>query len=156
MRFADFRREYPFWPNLVQKIKVVSLSWNLVLRIISICRIQWWCGDFLLSAEISFLNKFDPILQNCLVKVKFSNCTHSNMQKSMVMLTFSLFGWKYPFCKIGPQNQNCQFKLKWGTYTNLNMQNSMVGFFLVLTRNILFGQNWSKNQIYQFKLKYGT
>ena len=32
---------YPFWVNLVQKLKIVSLNWNLVLRIISIRRIQW-------------------------------------------------------------------------------------------------------------------
>ena len=35
VRFADFRSEYLFSPNLVQKIKVVSLSWNFVLKIIS-------------------------------------------------------------------------------------------------------------------------
>ena len=35
--------------NLVmfQNIKIVTLSWNLVRRLIRICRIQWWCSFFL-------------------------------------------------------------------------------------------------------------
>ena len=37
----------PFWINLVQLGKIFSLSWNLVLRLIQICRIQWWCSPFL-------------------------------------------------------------------------------------------------------------
>ena len=35
-----------FWENLVQKIEVVSLSWNVEHRICWICRIQWWCSFF--------------------------------------------------------------------------------------------------------------
>ena len=31
------------WANLVRNIKIVSLSWNLVTRLIRICRIQWRC-----------------------------------------------------------------------------------------------------------------
>ena len=34
-----FDWKYLFWVNLVQKLKNVSLSWNLVLRLIQICRI---------------------------------------------------------------------------------------------------------------------
>ena len=37
--------KYSFWVNLVQKTKIVSLSWNLVLRLIRIWRI-WWCYSF--------------------------------------------------------------------------------------------------------------
>ena len=42
-----FDRKHPFWANLVQKVKIVSLSWNLVPRLIRICRIQWCCSVFL-------------------------------------------------------------------------------------------------------------
>ena len=45
--FSVFDRKYPFWANLVQKVKIISLSWNLVPRLIRICRIQWWCSLFL-------------------------------------------------------------------------------------------------------------
>ena len=40
--FAVFHRNYPFWENLVPKLKIVSLSWNLELRLIRMCRIRWW------------------------------------------------------------------------------------------------------------------
>ena len=40
--FSVFDRKFPFWVNLVQKIKFVCLSWNLVPRLIRISRIQWW------------------------------------------------------------------------------------------------------------------
>ena len=39
--------KYPFWVNLVQKIEIVSLSWNVVPRLMRICRIQWRCSLFL-------------------------------------------------------------------------------------------------------------
>ena len=35
-----------FWVNLVQKLKIISLSWNFVPRLIQICRIPWWCSLF--------------------------------------------------------------------------------------------------------------
>ena len=49
-----FERKYPFWVNLLQKPKIVSLSQNLVHRLIQICRIP-----------------------------------------DMIMITFSVFDWKY-------------------------------------------------------------
>ena len=36
-----------FCVNLVQKLKIVSLSWNLILTVIQICRISLWCSLFL-------------------------------------------------------------------------------------------------------------
>ena len=41
--FSVSKWKYPFWANLVQKIKIVSLCWNLAPSLIWICRIQWWC-----------------------------------------------------------------------------------------------------------------
>ena len=40
--FSDllFDRKDPFWANLVEKVKIVSLSWNFVLRLIRMCGIQ--------------------------------------------------------------------------------------------------------------------
>ena len=71
--FSVLDRKYPFWRNLVQKIKIVSLSWNLVPRLIRICIIQHWCFLFLFSAENTFLVKCGSKIQNCLFKVKFGN-----------------------------------------------------------------------------------
>ena len=42
--FFVFNRKYPVWDNLFQKIKIVNLRWNLIPRLIRICRIQWYCS----------------------------------------------------------------------------------------------------------------
>ena len=53
--FSVLDWKHPFWANLVQKIKIVSLSWNLVPRIIRIRRIQWGCSFFfVLEGKHSF------------------------------------------------------------------------------------------------------
>ena len=43
--FSLFDWKYP-WANLLQKVKIISWSWNLVPRIIRICWIQWCCSLF--------------------------------------------------------------------------------------------------------------
>ena len=45
------------WPK---KVKVVSLSWNLIPRPIRICRIQWWCSLFLLST-VNLVQKINTV-----------------------------------------------------------------------------------------------
>ena len=86
-----------FWTNLVQKLKIVDLNWDLVPQISWICRIQWWCS---LS----------------LFKRKFSVLTDSKMQNSVVVFAFSVFNQKYPFLVIFfPKNQTCQLKVKFHT-----------------------------------------
>ena len=42
--FSVLEGKHPFWANLVQKIKIVSLSWNLIASLIRICRIKWHCS----------------------------------------------------------------------------------------------------------------
>ena len=49
--FFVFDWKYLFWANLVQKVKLISLSWNLVPRLIRIWWIQWWCSLFLFLIE---------------------------------------------------------------------------------------------------------
>ena len=39
--YSVFNCKYPSWVNLVQKLKIVSLSQNFALRLIDICRIPW-------------------------------------------------------------------------------------------------------------------
>ena len=63
--FSVLDRKHPFSINLVQKIKIVSLSWNFLPRSTWICRSQWWCLRFLFWPEILFLGKFGPKNQNC-------------------------------------------------------------------------------------------
>ena len=44
-----FGPEIPFWKNLVPKFKIVLLKWNLLLRLIWINWIHWWCLLFSFS-----------------------------------------------------------------------------------------------------------
>ena len=71
LTFSVFDWRYAFWGNLVQKIRIGSLSWKLVLRLIRICRIQWWYSLFYCRSEIPFLGKCGLKTQNCHCKVKF-------------------------------------------------------------------------------------
>ena len=47
--FSVLDWKYTFWGSLIQKIKIVSWSWNLVSTLIWIRRIQWSCSLFLFS-----------------------------------------------------------------------------------------------------------
>ena len=65
LTFSVFDWKHPVWANLVQKMKIVSLGWNLVSRLIRICITQWWCSLFCFRPETPFLGKFGPKKQNC-------------------------------------------------------------------------------------------
>ena len=59
---SNLDRKHPFLANLVQKIKLVSLSWNMVPSLILIRRIQWHCSLFLLQTGNTFwANLFQKI-----------------------------------------------------------------------------------------------
>ena len=66
-----FNWKYLFWVNLVQKLKIISSSWNFVPRLIQICRIPWWCSPFVFSTGNTFLGRFGPKKQNCQFELKF-------------------------------------------------------------------------------------
>ena len=51
-------RKYFFVCKISPKIKILSLSWNLVFRLIRICRIQCSCSLFYFWVEIPILGKF--------------------------------------------------------------------------------------------------
>ena len=53
--FFFLDRIYPCWANSLQKTKIVSLSWNLVTRLIRKC-----CCLFYLFIQIPFLRKSGP------------------------------------------------------------------------------------------------
>ena len=92
-----FRPKILFLGKFGSKIKIVSLSWNLIRSLIRICRIQWWCSFSLFSTATTILGKFVPKNQNFLLKLKVCTQINSNMENSMVIVTFFIFDWKYPF-----------------------------------------------------------
>ena len=65
-----FRPETPFLANLIQEIKIACLSWKLVLRLIPIWSIQWWCSLFVFF--IFLFSKYLPCSFSC-SRLKMSN-----------------------------------------------------------------------------------
>ena len=138
--FFVFERKYSFSANLVQKVKIINLSWSLVPTLIRICRIHvhffcFWSG-------IPFLGKFGPKTQNYQFKLKFGTYTNSTMQNSMMLFTFFVFEQKYSF------SANLVQKVKiiilcWNLVTSLiricriQWRSSIFPF---VTRNARFGQ----------------
>ena len=84
-------RKHPFWASLVQKMKIVSFSWNLIHSLTQIWRTQWWCSLFLFFNDTPFYGKFVSKNQNCVLKLKFGTQTNLTVQNSMVMLFFFCF-----------------------------------------------------------------
>ena len=77
---------YPFWAKKKTN-KFITLNWSLILGLIWIWRIQWWCCfSFLFRPEVSFFGKLFPKNQNCLLKLKFRTYTNLNMENWMVIL----------------------------------------------------------------------
>ena len=116
-----FNWKYLFWVNLVQKLKIISLSWNFVPRLIQICRIPWWCSLFLFLTGNTFLGKFGPKNQNCQFELKL--CTWliwiCRIMKKICGVHFFCFRPKKRFLgKSSQWNQNCKFKLKFGNKIN--------------------------------------
>ena len=70
-----------------KKIRIVSLSENLIPRLIRIYRIQ--CSPL--------LGKLGPKNQNCRFKLQLCTYTNSNMQNSMVVFILFFLDRKYPF-----------------------------------------------------------
>ena len=95
--FSVFVGIYPFLANFVKKIKIVSLSWILVPRLIRICRIEWWCSLFPVLTGNTLFGKIWTKSQNCQFKIKFGTCTNSNTQSLMVVFTFSILDRISPF-----------------------------------------------------------
>ena len=145
MQKCDFY-VYSFCAKLVQKIKNVSLSWNLVPRLIRVYRIQWWCSLFPLSTGNTLFRQIWS--QNSkLLKVKSGISTNSNKQKSMVMLTFSIFDRKYPFWANLVQKTKI-VSLSWNLVPRLIWKFRIqwcCSLFIFETKNNFIVQIWSKN-----------
>ena len=73
LNFFVYGQKCSFWANLVQKVKIISLSWNSVPTLFRICRIQWRCSLFSFSVRNAILGKFGPKFQNCQFKTKFGS-----------------------------------------------------------------------------------
>ena len=94
--------EYQFWANLVQKIKIVSLNWNLEPSLSQICRIQLWCELFLFWTRNTLFRRIWP--QNSkLFKVKFGTETECMQNMHIWFFRFLL---EVPFLVKGALTKN--------------------------------------------------
>ena len=110
-----------FWVNLVQKLRIISLSWNFVPRLIQICRIPWWYSPFLFSTGNTF--KIVSLRWNFALD-KFE---YSELFRKYVVFTFSGLDQKNPFGQISSKKSNLSVKAEmWYQETNLNIRNSMM------------------------------
>ena len=137
-----FDRNHPFWATLVQKIKIVSLSWNLVLRLIQICRTQLWCSLFLFYNENTLFRQIWSKASKFLVSAEVWYLEYFEYVEFNGGVPFFCFRLEIPFLgKFGPKTQNCQFKLKILCLDLLKHAefNGDVRFFLFGIRNIIFG-----------------
>ena len=68
MMFTCFAFDHTYLPltNLVQKFKIVCSKWNLIKRLIQICKIQWFYLFYLLYTENSY-----PFWANLVQKIAF-------------------------------------------------------------------------------------
>ena len=131
----DQKYHFCFWPeNLVQKVKIVSLSWHLVSRLIRTYWIQSRCWLFL------FLTGNTIFLTNLILKIKIVSLSWNLVSKLIWICTIQW--WCYNdgnnlLGQIWSQNSKFLFKAKFGTFTNSSMQNSM-GCSLFLFYFVLF------------------
>ena len=56
--------KHPFRTSLVQRMKIVCFSWNLIHSLTQIWRTQWWCSLFLFFNDTPFYSKFVAALKN--------------------------------------------------------------------------------------------
>ena len=73
--FSVLVRKHPLWANLSQKIKIVSLSWNLLPRLIEYVEFNGYIHFFYFRTETPFLGKLvqkiNLNLLNCQFKLEF-------------------------------------------------------------------------------------
>ena len=144
--FSVFDWKSTFWANLVQKIKIVCLSWNLVPTLIRAFRIQWWYSLFLLlignplfgqiwSKKLKLSVQGKTLYLNWFKYAEFNSDVHffrfgrkysdwDNFFQSIKIISWS---WNLVPILI----RIC--KIQW-----------WYSLFLFMIRRTLFGQIWSK------------
>ena len=156
--FSVFDWKSSFWVNLVQKVEIITLSWNFVGSLIQICRLQWCCSLFCFWPEIAFLRKLDPKNENCQFKLKFGTKANSNMHNSILLSTFSVFDCKFPLLANLVQKVKI-VSLSWSLVASLIRIFRIqwcCSLFLFSTRTPFLHKFRPENENYQFMLKFGT
>ena len=93
VREKYLNRHHPLWANLLQNIKIVCLSWNLVSRLVGICRIQWWCSFYVLAWKYPF---YKTLVRKIKIVSLIWNSVQSLIQISRIWRwsSFFFFFWE--------------------------------------------------------------
>ena len=131
------------WTQSFSKKPPICYRWNLVPRLIRICRIQWWVLLFLFSTVFRFF------WVNLVQKIKIVGLNWNLVRRLICIcknnrdVHFSCYWLKIPFLgKFSSKNQKCEFKIKIDTNTISNMQNSLI-LFTFFKLEILFLSKFS-------------
>ena len=133
---------------MVQKVKIVTWSWNLVLRLIWISRLtnDAQCLCFIIEITFFFCKYFGPKNQNCGCQLKFGTYTNSNILNLMVMRSFSVLNQKHCFRSNVVQKIKI-VTLAWNLVPRLFWRWESIcrcWLFIFYTRNKGFGKIWWK------------
>ena len=143
--FLDQKYSCPI--NFVQQFKTVSLSWNLVPKLIQYAKFH--CDVHLICSFTGnrLFRRLSSKMKYCSFKVKPGTLTNSNMQNSIVKFIFSVLNWKYPFWEDLIQ----QIKIvssRWNLVLGLIKTHKIqwkFSLFLFSSGNILFEKIWYQN-----------
>ena len=91
VHFSVLDQKNPFLANLVQKIKIVTLNWHLVARLILICGIQWLCSLFLFFTINNFLGQIWSKNSKLIVQNEIYTKANLNMKKFIGGVYFICF-----------------------------------------------------------------
>ena len=118
--FSVFDRKYPFFENMIQRIKIVNLSWMQNSMVL------WY---------FTLLDRKYPFWVNLFQKMKIINLSWNSAQRLIRIWrihwwsSLLLFSIRNTFLgQILYQNKNHLFKLNFGTKTYSNIQNWIVVF----------------------------
>ena len=124
--FFSFWLEIPFWANLVQKTKIVSLSWNFAPDLVEYSEL---CRKYLVFI-FSVLDQKNPFWANLVKKIKIVSFSWNLVPRLIwicrIQWWYSLFlflTYKYIsfLDKFGPKIKNCLFKVRFDTKTNMQI-----------------------------------
>ena len=82
--------KHPFWARLIQKMKIVSFSLNLIHSLTQIWRVQCWCSLFIFFNDTPFYGKLVSKNQNCV-------CWSWNLEPRLIWLC-NVQWWCSFFC----------------------------------------------------------
>ena len=113
--FSVLDQKYPFCKNFVQKNKIVSVTSNLVLRLIWICKLNIAVHFFLFSIRNTLFGYVFPKNSKLSVSTEICYLHYFEQAAFNSEVHFFVFNRKYPV-NIRKYQISCEFRLRFGTW----------------------------------------